>query len=414
MISRKAKAGRTIIIGIVRIHYNKRREELLMKDAARVLFKGAFVMCLVLGLLFTAVGKPAQAAEPIRIGTIFSISGWAGFAMIEDINAKGGVNGRPLEFYFEDDKSVPTNAVIAATKLIKDKKVVVMVGTSTSDSALAIVPTCEKEQVPFINSGPAYIPFKKWIFSCGPGDVLGATHVIDYAIKDLGAKRIAFMRSTDAYGTLASKVIKGELPKHPGVSMVAEEIFEVTDTNMVPQLTKVKAANPDLIILFTTGGAGAVVAKNYKQLGMTTQVLGGTSLTMPDFVKIAGPIADESNWIFLSQPMMVAEKMSSNDPYRTNVYDPVKKMMQAKYGPTKEINLFHGSSYDAIAGVVQAMKIAGKIDSASIRDALEKVKIEGFLGPFAPSATNHQAAPVDPMRPMVFKNGEWLPYQAKK
>jgi branched-chain amino acid transport system substrate-binding protein len=396
-----------------------------MKDAVRVLLKSTILLCMVVGLLLSAVDKPARAAEPIRIGTIFSISGWAGFigtpqkeffiAMIDDINAKGGVNGRPLEFYFEDDKSVPTNAVIAATKLIKDKKVVVMVGTSTSDSALAIVPTCEKEQVPFINSGPAYIPFKKWIFSCGPGDVLGATHVIDYAIKDLGAKRIAFMRSTDAYGTLASKVIKGELPKYPGVSIVAEEIFEVTDTNMVPQLTKVKATNPDLIILFTTGGAGAVVAKNYKQLGMTTQVLAGTSLTMPDFVKIAGPIADESNWIFLSQPMMVAEKMSPNDPYRTNVYDPVKKMMQAKYGPTKEINLFHGSSYDAIAGVVQAMKIAGTtIDRASIRDALEKVRIEGFLGPFAPSATNHQAAPVDPMRPMVFKNGEWLPYKAKK
>jgi branched-chain amino acid transport system substrate-binding protein len=394
-----------------------------MKDAVRVLLKGTFVLCLALGLVFATVGKPAQAAaaEPIRIGTIFSITGWAGFigtpqkeffiAMIDDINAKGGVLGRPLEFYYEDDKSVPTNAVIAATKLIKDKKVVAMVGTSTSDAAMAIVPTCEKEQVPFINSGPAYIPFKKWIFSVGPGDVLGATHVIDYAIKDLGAKRIAFMRSTDAYGTLASKVIRGELPKHPGVSLVAEEIFEVTDTNMVPQLTKVKAAKPDLMILFTTGGAGAVVAKNYKQLGMTAQVLGGTSLTMPDFLSIAGPIVDESNWIFLSQPMMIAEKMSPDDPYRRNVYDPVKKMMQAKYGPTKEITLFHGSSYDAIAGVVEAMKIAGKADRAAIRDALEKVKVEGFLGPFAPSATNHQAAPVDPMRPMVFKNGEFLPYK---
>ena len=221
----------------------------------------------------------------------------------------------------------------------------------------------------------------------GPGDVLGATHVIDYAIKDLGAKRIAFMRRTDAYGTLASKVIKGETSQVSRVSpWSAEETFEVTDTNMVPQLTKIKAANPDLMILFTTGGAGAVVAKNYKQLGMTIQVLGGTSLTMPDFVKIAGKIADESNWIFLSQPMMIVEKMAPDDPYRKNVYEPVKKMMQAKYGPTKEITLFHGSSYDAIAGIVEAMKIAKEIDRASIRDALEKVKIEGFLGPFAPTA----------------------------
>jgi branched-chain amino acid transport system substrate-binding protein len=394
-----------------------------MKDGLRVLFKGTLVLCLALVITCTMVGKPASAAEPIRIGTIFSISGWAGFigtpqkefftAMIEDINAKGGVNGRPLEFYYEDDKSIPTNAVIAATKLIKDKKVVAMVGTSTSDSALAIVPTCEQEKVPFINSGPAFIPFKKWIFSVGPGDVLGATHVIDYAVKGLGAKRIALMRGTDAYGMLGSKVIKGEIPKHPGVSLVSEETFEVSDTNMIPQLTKVKAANPDLMILFTTGGAGGVVAKNYKQLGMTTQVFGSTSLTMPDFIKIAGNIADESNRIFLTQPMVIGEKLSPDDPFRKNVYDPVKKMMQAKFGPTKQFDLFWGSSYDAIAGIVEAMKIAGKIDSASIRDALEKVKVEGFLGPFAPSATNHQAAPVDPMRPVVFKNGEWLPYKAK-
>jgi branched-chain amino acid transport system substrate-binding protein len=210
---------------------------------------------------------------------------------------------------------------------------------------------------------------------------------------------------------LGAKIIKAEIPKNPGVSFVAEETFEVTDTNMVPQLTKIKAANPDLMILFTTGGAGAVVAKNYKQLGMTTQVFGSTSLTMPDFIKIAGNIADESNWIFLTQPMVIAEKLSPDDPFRKTVYDPVKKMMQAKFGPNKQFDLFWGSSYDAILGIVEAMKISGKADRAAIRDALEKVKVEGFLGPFAPSKTNHQAAPVDPMRPVIFKNGEWLPYK---
>jgi branched-chain amino acid transport system substrate-binding protein len=396
-----------------------------MKKGVIVSLNTCLFMCLIVSLLFTAAPSSALAAsatgEPIRIGTIFSISGWAGFigtpqkefftAMIEDINAKGGVKGRPLEFYYEDDKSVPTNAVIAATKLIKDKNVVAMVGTSTSDSALAMVPTCEQEKVPFINSGPAYIPFKKWIFSVGPGDVRGAIHVIDFAAKDMGAKKIALLHSSDAYGMLGSKTMQSELPKYPGATVVAHERFEITDTNMIPQLTKIKSVNADVLILFTTGGAGAVVAKNYKQLGMTTQVLGSTSLTMPEFVKIAGNIADESNWVFLSQPMMIAEKMSPDDPYRKNVYDPVKKMMQAKYGPAKEINLFHGSSYDAIAGIVEAMRMAPKIDRASIRDALEKVKVEGFLGPFAPTPTDHQAAQVDPMRPMMFKNGEWVPWK---
>jgi branched-chain amino acid transport system substrate-binding protein len=384
---------------------------------------GLFLFLFLLGGMIgfaTPVSLKAAETETIKIGTIMSITGWAGFigsaqkeifsAMIDDINSKGGIKGRPLEVYYEDDKSVPTNAVIAATKLIKDKKIVVLVGTSTSDSAMAIVPLCEQEQTPFINCGPAAIPFKKWVFSVGPGDVLGSKHVLDYAVNGLGGKRLGLLYGSDAYGMLAYKTLSEEVSSHPGASIVVQERFEVTDTNMVPQLTKIKSANPDVLILYTTGGAGAVIAKNYKQLGMATQVLGGNALTMPDFIKIAGKIAEESGWIFMSQPMMIVDKMAPDDPFRKGVVEPVKKLMQAKYGPTKDVTLFHGSFWDGIMGAVEAMKIAPTIDRASIRDSLEKVKFDGFLGQFAPTPTNHRAAQVDPMRPMVMKNGEFWPY----
>jgi ABC-type branched-subunit amino acid transport system substrate-binding protein len=111
---------------------------------------------------------------------------------------------------------------------------------------------------------------------------------------------------------------------------------------------------------------------------------------------------------------MIISSMPANDPYRKNVYEPFKKLMQDKHGPTKEINLFHASSYDAIAGITEAMKTAQSLDRASIRDALEKVHVEGFLGPFAPTAADHQGAHTDPMRPMMFKNGQWIPYNAKQ
>jgi branched-chain amino acid transport system substrate-binding protein len=399
----------------------KEKEDLFMKGFNALLPKAVLVVCSVLSLLCIAGGGLARAAEPIRIGTIFSITGWGGFigtpqkeafvALVDDINKKGGVDGRQLEFLYEDDKSVPTNAVIAATKLIKDKKVVAMVGTSLSDSAIAIVPICEQEQTPFINSGPAAIPWKKWAFSVGPGDVRCAAHLIEFVARDLGAKRIALLHGSDAAGMLQAKVINSELPKYPGASIVIQERFEPTDTNMVPQLTKVKGANPDVIILAATGGPGSVVAKNYKQLGMTTQVVGGHSLTMPDFVKIAGKFVDEAGWIFLSQPMMVIDKMSPDDPYRKNVYEPFKKIMQNKFGPNMDVTLFHGSCYDAIMGVVEAMKMsAPNITRASIRDNLEKVKIDGFLGTFGPTPADHQACHEDPMRPMILKNGAWLPY----
>ena len=136
--------------------------------------------------------------------------------MIEDLNAKGGVLGRPIELLYEDDQSVPTNAVIAATKLIKDKKVVAICSTSMSDAALAIVPICEQEKIPFINSAPAKIPFKKWIFSTGPGDARGASHLLQYAVKGMGAKKIAMLYSVDAMGTLGHKMMNDEIRQVPG------------------------------------------------------------------------------------------------------------------------------------------------------------------------------------------------------
>jgi len=385
-----------------------------------ILSRGVMILGLITCLLFSTISMPVHAAEPIKIGTIFSITGYAGFigsaqkevftAMIDDINAKGGINGRPLEFYYEDDRSVPTNAVIAATKLIKDKGGLAMVGTSLSDSAQAIVPICEQEQTVFINSGPGKIPFKKWIFSTGPGDVRGATHLFQFAAKDLGAKKIALFHDLGVYGKLGEKVINEEVGKYPGVSLVIQETMESTDTNVIPQLTKIKAANPDLLIVYMTGGPAAIVAKNFKQLGLTIPTITSNAVTTPDFVKVAGKFAEDGKWMFMSQPMMIVEKMSPNDPYRKNVYEPLKKILQAKYGPSKQVTLFHGSSYDAIAGIVAAMKMAPKMDKASIRDALEKVDVPGFLGAFAPTPTDHQAAQVDPMRPMTLKDGDFIPY----
>jgi branched-chain amino acid transport system substrate-binding protein len=138
--------------------------------------------------------------------------------------------------------------------------------------------------------------------------------------------------------------------------------------------------------------------------------VGGSSITMPDFFNIAGKIAEESRWVFLSQPLMIVDKMPPNDPYRKNVWEPAEKFMQEKYGPTKHVTMFHASTFDALRAVLEAMKIAGKADPASIRDGLEKVKIDAFIGPFAPTATDHQASPIDPMRAMMLKNGEYVPY----
>ena len=124
------------------------------------------------------LARPVRAAEPIKIGILTCLTGPIGFigqpikeaftAIFDDLNQKGGINGRKVELLIEDDQSNPSNAVISATKLIKDEKVPLIIGSSTADSDAAIIPTVEQEQVPMLVAGPLVAPFKKDDLSHGP------------------------------------------------------------------------------------------------------------------------------------------------------------------------------------------------------------------------------------------------------
>jgi len=372
---------------------------------------------------FSALAGQSAAAEPIRIGFVISITGPYGFigtpqkevieAAVADINKKGGVIGRPLEALIEDDQSVPTNAVIAGTKLIKDKNVCALVGASSSDASAAMIPTAEQEKVPYLITAPVVNPNKRYVFIVGPGDVKGAAHFTEYAATGLNAKRIALLSEADAYGKTGSETILKEIKKYPGASITIQEKVEVTDTSLVAQLTKIKAAKPDLIMIYATAGIASVAAKNYKQLGLTIPVLASNAITIPVFVKAAGDIAEEKGWIFFTQPFIVAEKMSPDNSFRKNLYDPFKRMMQEAYGQSKVPNMFHASTYDDINGLAAALRLAGSDNRDALRDALEKTNVPGFLGNFAPTPQDHYGAPKDPMIPVVMKGGEFVPYSKK-
>jgi branched-chain amino acid transport system substrate-binding protein len=392
----------------------------MMKLAAGIVMKVAFFVCLVPSLLLITHIKPLQAAEPIRLGAVFSISGQAGFigtperdavaVIVDDVNRKGGVLGRQIELYVEDDKSDPTNAVVAATKLIRDRKVSAVIGPSINDSGMAIIPICEQEQVPFVVTGPIVSPLKKWVFIVGAGDFVEASNLLAFTVKTLGAKRIALFHDTRNYGSIGAKVINQEIGQYPGVNLVAEEKLEVTDTNMIPQLTKIKAANPDLIILWTNGSPAAVVAKNYKQLGMTTQVMCSGGIAVPEFMKISGSIAEESRWVFLDLKPGIAEKLPPNDPYKKNIYEPFKQLMREKYGESKVITLFHGLGHDGIHIVIEALKVSGSDGRSAIRNALETVRYNGLIAPFACTPDNHMGSRTAAEVPIVVKGGEYWPY----
>ncbi len=394
----------------------------MLKQTSRIVSGTVLLISLCFFLFSPAAERPAAAAEPVKIGVVLSITGWGGFlgtpmrdaflAIVEDANRRGGLLGRQIELNIEDDQSNPSTAVIATTKLIRDKKVAVIIGPTIVDSGMAMIPTCEQEQTPFVVTGPVPNPAKKWVFIIGPGDIRGAARLLELVVTELGMKRIALLHDSSNYGKTGASVYNKEITRYPGATFVIQERYDNSDTNMIPQLTRIKAANPDIMILHGTGGLAAVIAKNYKQLGLKFPVITSHATAVPDFVKLAGPIAEESKWIMFGLKSNIAETLPTNDPYRKNLYEPFKKLMKEKYGDSVKINLFHETAYDGFTVAAEAIKAAGSDDRAAIRDALEKVRLDLFLGPYECTSEDHQGSKRDYHTvPMMIKNGEFVPFK---
>jgi branched-chain amino acid transport system substrate-binding protein len=380
--------------------------------------KTVALVSLILSLLMLIGGKPISAAEPIKIGVVFPISGWAGFLgtpqkeaieiVTEEVNRKGGVLGRQIEIFFEDDQSNPTNSAIAVTKLIRDKKVSCIIGTSFTNGCMAMIPVCEREEVSMLPPTPVTIPFNKWVFCVLIDNYRHGVGMLKFMAETLGAKKIALLHSTSVGDVMGVKAVEENIGKY-GVNIVIKEQFEQQDTNMIPQLTKIKTARPDVILLYGNAAPASVIAKNYQQLGMETPVVCSWGVASKDFARLVGKVVGERPWIIFGLKILYAEKLPPEDPWRKNLYEPFKKAQMEKFG--KEVQTFASNAHDALRIVVEALKIAGTDDRAALRDAIEKVKYNGLAGDFVVTPTDHIGMPVESVVPQVIKDGEYWPYK---
>jgi branched-chain amino acid transport system substrate-binding protein len=398
------------------------KEEITMQRRITILMKTMGLIGLVFSLLLFVEEKPLRAEEPIKIGAVLAITGWAGSmgtpekeaitVIAEEVNRQGGILGRQIEVYFEDDQSNPTNSAIAATKLIRDKKVSCLLGSTITVFCMPIIPICECEQVPNVSLGAGHeitIPLKKWIFRIPTTDYRLSPVMLKFTVNTLGARKIALLHSTDASGMMGAKGITDTIDKY-GASILITEKFDPKDTNMIPQLTKVKGAHPDAIILYTSAPPAAVIAKNLQQLGMETRVVASHGVPTWDFVKLAGKVVEGGRWIIFGPKVLYANKLPPDDSWRKNIYDPFMKGLKEKYGKT-EISGWYANGHDGIRMAIEALKIAGTDNPAALRDALEKVRFQGLLGEFIYSPTDHDGLPGESMEPTMIKDGEYWPYK---
>jgi len=357
----------------------------------------------------------ALAADPIKIGSVLSVTGPAAFLgdpelktlqmYVEDINKKGGVIGRPLELVHYDDGSDAGKANGFGKRLIDDDKVDIIVGGTTTGATMSMLPLVEKAGVPFISLAGAVVivePVKKWVFKTPHTDRMAAEKVFE-DMKKRGLSKVALFSETSGFGQSGKKETEGVAAKY-GITLVANETYGPKDTDMSPQLTKIRnVPGVQAVFVFGLGQGPAIATKSYKQLGMTLPLYHAHGVASEEFIKLAGPAAEGVR--LPAAALLVAGKLAANDPQKP-VAEGYAKAFAAKW--KTDVSAFGGHAYDGLMIAVDAIKRAGSTDKAKVRDAIEATKgYVGTGGVVNMSATDHMGLDLSAFKMLEIKGGDW-------
>jgi len=372
----------------------------------------------VLAVLAIAVSMVASAvaADPIKIGSVLSVTGPGGYLgdpelktlqmYIERINKEGGVLGRPLQLIHYDDGTDANKANGFAKRLIEDDKVDIIIGGTTTGSTMSMAPLVEKAGIPFISLAGGVVivePVKKWVFKMPQTDRMAAEKVFE-DMKKRGITKVALLSETSGFGQSGKKETEVVAAKY-GVTLVANETYGAKDTDVTPQITKIKnTPGVEAVFVFGFGQGPAIVTKNYKQLGMTLPLYQSHGVADDDFIKIAGSAAEGAR--LPTGAVIIAEQLPANHPQKAVVTAYRKAYTE---GFKENVSTFGAYAYDGLMIAVDAIKRAGSTDPTKVRDAIEQTKnFVGTSGVFNMSPTDHMGLDLKAFTLVEIKNGSWV------
>ncbi|HEU0265523.1 MAG TPA: ABC transporter substrate-binding protein [Geobacterales bacterium] len=364
--------------------------------------------------LVTAATMAVPAQTPIKIGALFAVTGPASFLgepernaaemVVQEINRAGGIKGRPLELIVYDTGGDATKAVQAATRLIRDDKVSVIIGPSTTGDTMAVIPIVEREQVPLVSCAAGSKisdPVKKWVFKTAQNDGLAVAKIYGH-LKKQGIQRVALLTVSDSFGASGREQLKAQAPQF-GMEIVSDDTYGAKDTDMTPQLTNIRGGKAQVVICWGTNPGPAVIARNAKQLGLKLPLYMSHGVSSKKFIELAG---EASEGLFLpSGKVLVADLLPTKDPQKKSFLAFIADY-RTHFG--KEGDHFAGHAWDAVMLVKGAIERGGDTPLA-IRDQLEKTrKFAGIGGIFSYTAADHAGLGPEAFVLVQIKNSDWI------
>lgn len=360
-----------------------------------------------------ALASFAHAAS-IKIGAILAETGPAAFLggpevrslnmLVDEINAKGGINGNKIELLVKDSGGNPEKAVSFAKQLIEEEKVFAIIGPSTSGESLSIKKISEDGGTILISCSAAEAivnPVTPHVFKTAPSDSYAAQQIFTVMQKK-GIKKIAVLAGNDGFG----KAGKEQLAKNAaayGVTIVAEEVYDKGATDLSAIVAKLKA-NPEIqaVVNWSIVPAQSILAKNIRQAGWQVPLYQSHGFANIKYAEAAGAAAE--GIIFPASRLLVAEALPAG-PQKDFLLK-YKNSYEKKFN--EKVSTFGGHTYDAMTLLAKAIEQGGN-DREKVRTALENIKgLIGTAGTFNFSATDHGGLGLDAFAMLTVKNGQFV------
>lgn len=374
--------------------------------------------CTVWVLLITFVtivaAPAAEGQAPIKVGYVGGLSGYLvhldtayrdGIQIaIERANRNGGVLGRQLALFAEDNKSEPSFAVTAVQKLLTQSQVDVLTGGCSSASTPAIAPLIQRAEIVAMVC-TTLVPIKdadqrRWLFNTSPDPAFDIKTRFAY-FKSKAWTRVALLHDTTPYAKLqkgtAERVAAGY-----GLTLVAVEQYSPRDTDISPQLTKLRAQNPQVIMQVGGGPAIAIVAKNIADLNLKIPHAADFTVQPAETYKIGG--AATNNMIFPAMQPLIYDLLPDSDP-RKDAMTPFIREWRERFGRERDPS-WGGLGYDGMTLLIMGLKKAGKLSGPALREAMESVRdYHGASGVFGYGPEKHEGISSPPFTMVRLENG---------
>ena len=359
----------------------------------------------------TATGG-GDAGGEIKIGVVLDITG-AGASLgvperqtvemlADQVNAAGGINGRKIKLYIEDNQSTEDGAAKATSKLLNTEKVDILLGASRTGPSLAMRPLAEKAEKPMISfaANAKIVDGSKWVFKTAQNDRV----VLEKMVDDMKAKnitKVAVARDASGFGEGIPEMLT-EIGKSAGITVTTVQKFAPDATDFTSQMLGLRDSNPQAVLIWGIPPAAGLAQKAYKQLALNVPVYQSHGIGNQAFLDTAG---DSANGLLAPMGrMLVADQLKADDPQKAVVTKFIADF-KAKYNANP--STFAGHAYDGFMIAVESLKKAGT-DPIKLRDAIEATsKWPGISGVFTMTPTDHSGLTKDALMIVTVDNKAW-------